>query len=291
MEKAQYAIQVSIVTIIVNILLSLIKFIAGIIGASSALISDAFHSLSDVLGTVVVIIGVKIASAKSDESHPYGHEKFEPIAALLLAGFLLGTGVLIAYSAIMNMYSGAYKSATSPTDIALYAAGLSLIMKEGMYWYTRNAAKKIQSDILMADAWHHRSDSLSSFASLFGIYGAQAGYPILDPLAALLISFFIFKVSYDIFMSTIDKLTDRACDDTTIEAIRTKIEADSDIVRIDELKTRLFGDKIYVDVEIAVSPFLSVIDAHTIAERIHEGLEEAFPEIKHCMVHVNPAMI
>ncbi len=291
MDNAKYAIQVSVVTIIINILLSLIKFIAGILGASSALISDAFHSLSDVLGTIVVIIGVKIASAKSDKEHPYGHERFEPIAAMLLAGFLLGTGVIIAYVAIINIYNGTYKIASIPTDLALYAAVISILLKEGMYWYTRNAAKKIKSDILMADAWHHRSDSLSSFGSLVGIFGAQMGYPILDPLAALFISLFIFKVSYDIFISTIDKITDRACDEETILAIRNNINEDKDIIRLDLLKTRLFGDKIYVDVEISVSPFLSLIDAHAIAERVHDKLEEDFPDIKHCMVHVNPAMI
>ncbi len=287
----KYTTQVSIVAIFANVILAVVKFIAGLIGNSSALISDAVHSLSDVLSSFIVIAGVRIGNKKSDFDHPYGHERLESIAAIILAGLLLTTGIGIGFVGIEKIYTGEYENMPIPTNIALYVAIFSIFAKEAMYWYTYFAAKKIKSDILMADAWHHRSDSLSSVGSLIGVLGSQFGYVILDPLASVIICFFIVQSSYEIFKSAVDKLTDKSADNEISEKIKIKILENDKVIRLDILKTRMFGNKLYVDIEISVNSTLSLIEAHNIAEDVHENLEKSFPEIKHCMVHVNPSYI
>lgn len=194
-EFEQVANKVSLITIIGNILLSLIKLLAGIIAHSNAMISDAIHSASDVFSTFIVIIGIKLASRKPDKEHPYGHERLECVAAIVLAIVLFVTGLGIGSSAFKNIVSGNYKELQVPGILALAAAILSILCKEGMYWYTRYYAKKIDSSALMADAWHHRSDAFSSIGALIGIAGARLGLPIMDSIASLVIFLFINKGS------------------------------------------------------------------------------------------------
>lgn len=165
---------------------------------------------------------------------------------------------------------------------------VSIVSKEAMFWYTRACAKKIQSSAFMADAWHHRSDAFSSIGSLIGIVGARAGFPVLDPIASVVICLFILKVAVDIFRDAIKKLTDSACDDAYTEKVRDYIKGQEGVCGIDLLRTRIFGEKVYVDVEISVDADLSLREAHAIAERVHDGLEHNFSNIKHVMVHVNP---
>ena len=179
-EFTRVANRVAFVTIFENVLLALGKLIAGLIGHSSAMISDAVHSASDVFSTIVVLIGVKLSSKESDKEHPYGHERLECVAAIVLAVVLLLTGLGIGYDAIKNILGGNYKELTAPTVLALVAAIISIVAKEAMYWYTRYYAKRIDSSALMADAWHHRSDALSSVGALIGIGGAMLGYPVMD---------------------------------------------------------------------------------------------------------------
>ena len=198
--------KVSFITITVNILLSVIKLIAGIIGHSNAMISDAIHSASDVFSTFVVLIGIKLSTKKADREHPYGHERLECVAALLLAFVLFITGLGIGYDALKNIIQGNYSHLQVPSILALGVAILSILTKEGMYWYTRYHAKKMDSSALMADAWHHRSDAFSSIGALIGILGARLGYPIMDSIASLVIFVFIVKAAYDIFKDAIDKI-------------------------------------------------------------------------------------
>jgi cation diffusion facilitator family transporter len=172
--------------------------------------------------------------------------------------------------------------------MALVAAVLSIALKEGMYWYTKAAAVKVRSDALMADAWHHRSDSLSSIGSLVGIGGAMLGFPILDPIASVIICLFIVKVSFEIFKDATDKMVDKACDDETIEAMKNVISGIDGVKGLDLIHTRLFGSKIYVDIEISADGELNLKQAHGIAENVHHTIEEKFADVKHCMVHVNP---
>lgn len=283
------AMQVSVVSIIVNLSLSLFKLLAGILAKSGAMISDAVHSASDVFSTFIVIIGVTISGKESDAEHPYGHERLECVASIILAVVLAITGLGIGASGLSKVFKRNYGDLSVPGILALVAAVVSIAVKEWMYWYTRAAAKKINSGALMADAWHHRSDSLSSIGALIGIFGARMGYPVLDPIASIVICFFIEKAAFDIFKDAVDKMVDKACPNETVEEMKKIILGEQGVEGIDEIKTRLFGSKIYVDVEILVEGEKTLMEAHTVAERVHDAIEKNFENVKHCMVHVNPA--
>ncbi len=285
-EKVVY--RVSMVSIIGNISLSLLKLLAGVFAHSNAMISDAVHSASDVFSTIVVIIGVKLASKKSDKEHPYGHERMECVAAIILSVILFFTGCMIGWSALQNILNGNYGALTIPGMLALMAAIVSIVTKEAMYWYTRIYAKKIDSGALMADAWHHRSDALSSIGALIGIAGARMGFPIMDSIASFIIFLFIVKAAFDIFKDAIDKLVDHSCDEETERQIYDCVSGMDLVEKIDLLQTRMFGNKIYVDIEIALDGTYSLQEAHDIAKHVHDKIESEFPKVKHIMVHVNP---
>lgn len=288
-EKQRLAMRVSTVSIIINLLLSVGKLLAGIIGKSGAMVSDAVHSASDVFSTIIVIIGVRISGKKSDTNHPYGHERLECVASIILATILFATGVGIGLGGIRTIFLGEWEHLEIPGLMALLAAVISIVVKEWMYWYTRAAAKKLNSGAMMADAWHHRSDSLSSIGAFVGIAGSRMGFLILDSVASVVISIFIGKAAYDIFMDAVDKMVDRACDQETEEQIQRIALRQQGVMGVDHLRTRLFGAKMYVDMEIAADGNQTLYETHAIAERVHDEIEAQFPEVKHCMVHVNPA--
>lgn len=280
--------KVSINSIIVNVMLSIFKFLAGIFAHSSAMISDSLHSASDVFSTFVVIIGIKFASKKPDKEHPYGHERMECVASIILAMVLFITGVGIGCDAIKKIILGNYNKLKIPGLFALVAAIISIISKEAMYWYTRFYAKKIDSSALMADAWHHRSDAFSSIGALIGIIFSRLGFPIMDSIASLVIFFFIVKASFDIFKDSIDKMIDKSCDIEYEKEIYDCIVQNKNVLGIDMLKTRVFGNKIYVDIEIQINEKYSLKKAHAIAEEVHDNIELNLPKVKHVMIHMNP---
>ncbi len=284
----QVAMKVSTISIVANFILTVLKLLAGVIAHSGAMISDAIHSASDVFSTIVVIIGIKISRKESDKDHPYGHERLECVAAIVLATILAATGLGIGYSAVTKILAGNYENLAVPGILALVAAIVSIIVKEAMYQYTKVYARKIDSSALMADAWHHRSDALSSVGALIGIAGARMGFPILDPVASAVICIFIEKAAYDIFMDAVDKMVDKACDEETETALRECAAGQEGVLGIDLLHTRVFGNKIYVDIEIEADGELTLTKAHAIAERVHDAIEKNFPRVKHIMVHVNP---
>ncbi len=287
-EDEQTAMRVSVVSIVVNTALSALKLAAGFAAHSGAMISDAVHSASDVFSTIVVMIGVHFAAKESDQDHPYGHERMECVAAIVLAVVLAVTGAGIGYSGIGKITGGHFGSLAVPGILALAAAVLSIVLKEAMFWYTRAYAKKIDSGALMADAWHHRSDALSSVGALIGIAGARMGFPVLDPVASVVICVFILKAAYDIFKDAVDKMVDKSCDPQTEKAMWDCILMQEGVQGIDLLYTRVFGNKVYVDVEILVDGSWRLYEAHAVAERVHNELERNFPKVKHIMVHVNP---
>jgi cation diffusion facilitator family transporter len=281
------AMRVSTNTVILNLLLSIGKLAAGIFAHSGAMISDAVHSASDVLSTFVVILGIHMASKPADEQHQYGHERMECVVGVILAVMLGIVGAGIGWSAIQTISSNA--PIAVPGMLALVAAVVSIVVKEGMYWYTIAAAKKLSSPALKADAWHHRSDALSSIGSFAGILGARLGFVRMDAIASLIICAFILKVAVDIFRDGMDRMVDRACDEPTEKRMSDVISSVPGVMSVDVLQTRIFGAKIYVDVEISAEGDIPLTDAHAIAERVHHAIEQDFPNVKHCMVHVNPA--
>ena len=286
-QHEKIAVNVSTVTIVINLALAGFKFLAGFLAHSGAMISDAVHSASDVLATLIVILGVKLAGRDADRSHPYGHERLECVAALILAVILGATGLGIGWSGIRKI-TGSGELAV-PGLLALIAAVVSIVVKEAMFWYTWLAAKRINSSALKAEAWHHRSDALSSVGSFAGILGARLGFPALDPVASVVICLFILKAAWDILADALGKMTDHACPPAMEQEMADVILAQPGVLGLDTLNTRLFGDRVYVDVEIQADGDLPLKVTHATAQAVHDTLEQTFPQVKHCMVHVNPA--
>ena len=280
------AYRVSIISLAVNLVLSTFKFIAGFAAGSGAMVSDAVHSASDVASTIIVMIGIRLANEKPDSRHQYGHEKFECIAAVILSAFLFAIAIGIGYNGVRQLLNPG--EIPVPGFLALVAALVSIVVKEWMYWFTIAAAKKINSGALKADAWHHRSDALSSVGSLIGIGAARMGYPIMEPLASLLICLMIFKAAFDIIKQAFEQMVDTAADEKTADEIYRAVYSVNGVQKIDLLHTRMHANLLYVDVEIAVDGSLELYDSHRIAQEVHDRLEGQFPLIKHCMVHVNP---
>ena len=245
-NREKIAMRISWYSIAVNVFLSLGKFVAGIFGHSAAMVSDAIHSASDVFATFIVMAGIKISGKASDEDHQYGHERLECVASILLSVILALTGLAIGYAGIEKIMHQDTESIAIPTFLPLAAAIISIVVKEAMYWYTRHYALMLESDALMADAWHHRSDSLSSVGS------------------------------------------DKACSKEEEDAMRAKVAEVPGVNHIDLLRTRQFGSRIFVDVEVSADDNLTLLQSHQIAESIHHSIEKDFPNVKHCMVHINP---
>lgn len=287
-EFERTATRVTTITIIGNLILSAFKFVAGIIAHSQAMVSDAVHSASDVFSSIIVIIGVKLSAKAPDKEHPYGHERMECVAAIILSVVLLITGLFIGYNAFSSILGGNYSELKIPGMLALVAAIISIVTKEAMFWYTKIYAKRIDSGALMADAWHHRSDAFSSLGALIGIAGARLGLPVLDSITSIVICIFICKAAFDIFKDAINKMVDHSCDDSTEDAIRCLALSQDGVLSVDSLHTRVFGNKIYVDMEIGADGSRTLNEAHTVAETVHSAIEKEFPKVKHIMVYINP---
>ena len=287
MDEKKIFDRLSRVGIFGNVLLAAFKLFAGILGKSGAMVSDAVHSLSDVFATVIAWIGVRLSRRKEDTEHPYGHERLECVASLALGLILAGTGIGIGWSGIRKLLWDR-GNIEIPTMLPLIAAVISIAVKEGMYQYTMHYARMLDSAAFKADAWHHRSDAISSVGSFIGIGMAKLGFPVMDPVASLIICALILKVAFEISRDAVSKMLDTACDNQFEQSLRTFVGAQDGVERIDLLHTRQFGNKIYVDLEIAVESDISLIDAHRIAERVHSAVEREFPNVKHVMIHVNP---
>lgn len=280
--------RVSVVTVLGNVVLTVFKLFAGVIGRSGAMVSDAIHSLSDVFTTLIAYLGVRLSQKPADKEHPYGHERFECVASLLLGLILLVTGLGIGKVGVTNILAGHYGDLTPPGVIALVAALVSIGMKEGMFWYTRYYAKLLNSPAFMADAWHHRSDAFSSVGSLIGVGGAMLGWPVLDSVASVVICLFILKVAYDILKDALSKMLDTSRGEEYDAKLRDYVLAQPDVLGVALLQSRTFGSRVYIDLVIQVDGELTLRDAHAIAERVHAAVERDFPDIKHIMIHVDP---
>ena len=287
MKETEIIKKISRVGILGNVILAGFKLFAGIFGKSGAMISDAVHSLSDVFATFVAYFGVILSKRPEDMEHPYGHERIESVASLFLGLILAGTGLGIGYAGVQKLF--VYEELEIPTSLPLFAAVISIAVKEGMFWYTMHYAKKLNSSAFKADAWHHRSDAFSSVGSFIGIGLAKIGFPVMDPVASIIICAFILKVAFDISKDAIAKMLDTSCGEEFERDIRKFVEEQQGVEQIDLLHTRQFGNKIYIELEIAVKRDISLVDAHAIAESVHSAMECRFPNVKHVMIHVNPA--
>ncbi len=283
--------RVSFVGIAGNVMLSVFKLYAGIAGKSYAMLSDAVHSLSDVLATFIAFIGVKVSKKSADKEHPYGHERMECVASLALGFILFLTGLGIGKVGVENIIFKNPQELAVPQAIALIAAIVSIVVKEAMFWYTRYYAKMLDSAAFMADAWHHRSDAMSSVGSLIGISGAMLGYPVLDSVASVIICLFILRVAYKISKDALKRMLDTSLGDAYEKKLADYIAKQKDVICVDVLHTRMFGNKIYIDLEIEVDGNKSLWEAHKIAENVHNNVEKNFPNIKHVMIHLNPAKV
>lgn len=290
-KKDEHSIikRLSVVGIGGNILLTGFKGFAGVAGHSGALVSDAIHSLSDVLATLIAVVGVKMSRVKADEDHPYGHERLESVATLFLSLILAAAGFFIGKAGVLSIFYREFEKSTPPGKITIVAAAVSIFTKEAMFWYTMHYARLLNSPAFKADAWHHRSDAASSVGSLLGVLGARLGFPVADPLASVVICIFILKVAFSMMREALGGLVDKSCDSSYDKSLYDFIAQKPGVVKVDLLRTRKFGNRIYVDLEISVDGNIPLRDAHAIAQAVHNGVESAFPDIKHIMIHVNPA--
>jgi len=280
----------TLLTTLLNFLLAVMKIAAGIIGRSTAIISDAVNSIGDVASSIAVMISGVFARKEKDADHQYGHEKYESMASVFIGVALIVTALEIGKAAVESIYGFLTAGAPieAPSVVALAAAVATIVIKEIMYLFTKKAATKAASPALEAMAWDHRSDEFSAAGVVIGISGAMLGLTILEPIASLAICFLIILVAVRIIKTGFSQVVDQAADEATVERIRAIVHNHPGVVRIDELKTRMFGLKLYVDLEICVKNDLSIIDAHRIAEEIHDRIEDEIPDVKHIMVHVNP---
>lgn len=278
-------IVLSLWTLALNFLLGSVKLAAGLWGRSSAMVADAAHSYSDCASTVAVIAGLKMASKSADADHPYGHEKYELIFANILSILLGLTAVKIGYDALMVIAHGSYQV---PGLAPLLAAVFSVAVKEVMYRLTLRKAKKIGSVAMEADAWHHRSDALSSVGAFVGILGARLGLPVLDPVTGLLVSILVLKVAIDLYRKSVSGLVDSSTDAETVTRIQQLLADMDGIEEVSGLKTRVFGASAYADVTIKVDGTMTVEEGHDIATLAHNKIEANLPKIKHIMVHIEP---
>ncbi len=278
--------KVAIVGAVVNIILSVVKVVVGIVGHSQALIVDGIHSLSDLLTDILVVVASHHAAHGPDENHPYGHGRFETAATLALGAFLVLISGGIMWDSVERMISPGESQA--PTSIALYAAFFSILANEALYWYTILIARRIKSELLRANAWHHRSDAISSIVVLAGVAGAMLGYLWLDLAAALIVGFMVAKIGWDLGWSAMRELVDESLEDKKVQQIRDLIATIPGVSSLHMLRTRRQGHEAMADVHVQVDPKISVSEGHMIAIAVEEQIKANIEEVSDVTVHIDP---
>ena len=276
-----------LIGLLVNSLLTIFKFFAGILGLSKAMVADALHSLSDILTSAVAYIGICIAERPADEDHPYGHGNAETIAATLVSLIILGIGVYVGVSASCAIIKRQF---TAPLNIALFAAIISVLIKEGLFRYTIKVGKVCNSPAVIADAWHHRSDAYSSVAAFFGILGAKLSFLYLDPIAALVVSALIMKIAFKLIRSNIGIIMDEKPQAAFVNKIKAYAQETQGVRKVDSVKIHRRGSTFTIDIEIAVDSSMTVNAGHKIAADVRSKLLKQVKNVRDVMVHVNPAL-
>ncbi|MBE0478984.1 cation transporter [Candidatus Aerophobetes bacterium] len=277
--------KVSLVSILVNASLVFFKLFAGIFGQSSAMIADAVHTLSDLITDIIVILGLKYSTQPSDKKHPYGHEKIETLVSLILGIFLMGVGIKIGYDGIKTIFQ---RPSVSPTILALFAAVISLVSKEILYRYTLRIGKKINSRAVIANAWHHRSDALSSLVAFVGIAGSMMGFRMLDALAATFLAIFIIKIGVEISAGTTSELVESSVSEELAEKIRKIASHTPGLAGVHSIRARHIGSSIFAEIHIEVAADINVEDSHFIADEVERKIRKNIKEVKEVLVHVEP---
>ena len=269
-----------------NIFLAFIKIIAGILGKSSVMIADGLHSASDIITSMGILIGNYISSKPFDKEHNYGHEKAETLVSFLLSIILVGVALSIGYEASKSLFN--IEGIAIPTLLPLVVSIISILIKEYQYRITIRIAKKINSPALKADAWHHRSDALSSIAAFVGIGGAMLGFKILEPLASIVVALFVCKVGYDILKNAVNELMDVSIDETYENEIKKIAQLTEGVMNLGSLRTRKHGASAYVDLVICVDGKLTVTSGHDIATNLEKKIQNDINIVKGITVHVEP---
>ena len=276
--------RITMVGAVTNFALAIFKFVAGTVGNSTALVADAIHSLSDLATDVIVYYSLKISGQKPDEEHPYGHGRAETIGASFVGAAIILVGIGIAWEVLSEVVGGVI---LVPTSIALAGAVVSIVAKEILYRYTVRVGRRLKSESIMANAWHHRSDALSSMAVLVGVAGAQAGWPLMDPLAAVIVGIMIAHVGIKIARDAVNNLMDTGVSDAALETMRSIIKESPGVVHYDEVKTRRLGKDVHVDIHIQVPPRISRSEAHNMAETVRVNLEKDLADVADALVHID----
>lgn len=283
-ERFKKGEQVTWLGIAGNILLTIFKLIAGIIGHSQAMIADAAESFSDIMATVVVLVSLRVSKKPVDADHPYGHGKAESLATAVVGLIVIAAGVYILFTSTRLLLGGRLRP---PELIALIAAVITIVVKEIMYLYVSAAAKRLDSSVIMANAWDYRKDAISSIATLIGITGARLGFPLLDPLVAALVSFLIMKIGYDVLMTATKELMDTAPARPTSEQI-IKIAESCGGVEHAHVRARRMGQFVFVDMKIDINPEFTISQGHAIAKEVKTQIMTKLDNVADVMVHVNP---
>ncbi|GAB0147865.1 cation diffusion facilitator family transporter [Marichromatium sp. PS1] len=276
----------AVVGAVLNLVLAAIKIVAGWLGHSQALVADGLHSLSDLLSDVLVLIAGRQAHQGPDQEHPYGHARYETVATLALGFLLLAVAIGIGWDAVERLFSP--EELLRPDLIALGATLASILVKEWLYWWTLAHAKRVRSDLLRANAWHHRSDSVSSVVVLVGIAGTMAGLPYLDAIAAVMVALMIAKIAWELGWEAASELVDTGLQGERLEAVKQTIHSVGGVRDIHMLRTRRLGGQASVDVHVLVDPYVSVSEGHMISVLVERRLKREIDEIADVTVHIDP---
>ncbi len=285
-EELKTAIRVTLIGSVLDLVLGVLKIAIGIASSSLALISDGIHSLSDLVTDIFVVVIARFSHAEPDKEHPYGHRRFETLGTIILGIVLFAVAGIICYDSLLRL--GAPDVLPVPGWAGILVAIASIGSKEWIYRYTKQVADAQNSALLLANAWHSRTDALSSIAVLIGILGARLGYPVMDVLAAVFIALMIGKIAWQLISNSLSELVDTALPAARVEALRQHAMTCEGVLDVHELRTRLHGGRIFVDLHVQVDDRVSVSEGHYLADRINASMKQAFPEITDIVIHIDP---
>jgi cation diffusion facilitator family transporter len=285
-ERRHAVTHTAIVGAAINFLLSVVKITAGVFGHSQALVADGIHSLSDLLSDLLVFLAGRRASQSPDHDHPYGHARYETVGTLVLGLLLIAVAVGIAWDSIERLFQPA--ALLEPEPLTLLAALASILVKEWLYWWTLGYAKRVKSDLLRANAWHHRTDAVSSVVVLVGIAGTMAGLVYLDAIAAVVVAMMIAKIGWELGWEAINELVDTGLESERLSAVKETIRSVGGVRDIHMLRTRRYAGQVSADVHVLVDPLVSVSEGHMISLLVEQRLKREIDEITDVTVHIDP---